>query len=245
MTCIYSIKIFIITAEMRLKITTFINGKANRCCMRVAVFGDINSQYKWLARILKQSVDEGVEKYVCHGDISRKICKYDAYSTDKCIELLEKHQVYCTLGNHEQDIIKYSQRIDISKKSLFFLKRLLEELVLNEVPEVLFTHKSPSRRFLLLNGVTEFYYMENNYPKQKIAFIGHSHRRYHIKKIEDIVRSNYFPVFNKRYDVSLGTHLINTGTTNFAFPFSFNFLPGYVIYDSLNSSFEFKKIYIN
>lgn len=208
--------------------------------MKLLVFGDLNGQTKWLRRLLKQSEKEAIDQYVCHGDITRKISHFDPNSTKQCVGLLKSYNVNCLIGNHEEDLL--SSEVPVEDEISSFFEGLESQLVLDDLPNVLFTHKSPSGKFLIVPTSSEFDIMEENYPSQRIAFFGHSHMRFHHQRQNCMIKSNYFPRFNTPYDLSDGKHLINTGTTNFGLPFSFNFRPGYVVYNSDTQEMIFKEI---
>ena len=210
--------------------------------MRVAVFGDFNGDHFWLQRLLKQTENERIDKRICHGDIARKLSKHETDKTQKCIILLNDYGVECCRGNNEREILDNLEKANIDTDSIAFFRKLPQHLILGELPHVLFCHKSPGGRFLIGAKKDEFEIMENDFSDQRIAFFGHSHIRFHHHKQQGKIHSNYFPKFNTLYDVSSGIHLVNTGTTNRNFPFSFNIRPGYVIYDSDNQTIEFKRI---
>ncbi len=205
--------------------------------MKLAIFGDINDQYKSIERLLDKSERYGIDQYICHGDIARKACKHEPEKTRKCISSLKEHEVQCLRGNHEEDIIMHHHEKDIDIANFF--SSLPRELVFDEL-ELMISHYSPNGRMLIKPEPDEFDRLES-IPQVRIAVFGHSHMRFHHSRNEKIT-ANYHPKFNIPYDVSTGLHLINTGTTNFAFPFSFNLSPGYVIYDSEAKEIIFRRI---
>jgi len=209
--------------------------------MRLAIFGDFNGNHIWADRLLAQSRHYNIDTYVCHGDIARKLSQHKQDKTRKCIDLLVEHNVRCCKGNHEEDILQNPEKARIDEDSFNYFRGLPDRLVLEELPHVLVTHKSPNGELLIKPKIEEFDYLKRDYPNIRIAFFGHSHIRFHHLQ-NGSMKSNHSPRFNTEYDVSKGLHLVNTGTTNMNFPFSFNIRPGYVIYDSETETIEFKCI---
>lgn len=205
--------------------------------MKVAIFGDINGQYEWLDRLFDQSGRYNIDIYSCHGDIARKACKHDPEKTMRCIYFMKEKNVQCLRGNHEENIIKHPKAGE--EDIVAFFSSLPRKLVFDDL-ELMISHYSPKGRMLIKPEPDEFDCLESMSPV-RIAVFGHSHIRFHHSRTDKIT-ANYHPRFDVPYDVSTGLHLINTGTANFAFPFSFNLFPGYVIYDSDTKEIIFKKI---
>jgi predicted phosphodiesterase len=204
--------------------------------MKITIFGDFNANKKWLKRLLDQSSAQPVDRYVCHGDIASKLRNFQIEETLECVHLLNQYKVYCILGNHEEELLESLHNTQIPKELSDFLTPLPKKISL---ARAVIAHKPPSGRFTLLANTSEFDYLNSS---QNICFFGHSHKRFHFQRQGHSIKTNYLPRFNLGYDVSEGLHLVNTGTTNFALPFTLDISPGYVIYDSDKQTITFKKI---
>ncbi len=119
----------------------------------IAVISDLHSNLEALEAVLKDIQSKKISKIFCCGDI----VGYNTNPNEVC-ELLEKKQVTCILGNHDQAILSkdYSwfnsvaevalqwTQENISKKSTSFLKSLStfhEEIIENK--KHFFVHGSP------------------------------------------------------------------------------------------------------
>lgn len=207
--------------------------------MRIAVFGDFNGEHRWLSRLLRQCREEGVDTFVCHGDIVDNARRPDFDAIRRCVYLLRSAKVRCIKGNHEEDLLSSGA---LDGKLYGFFAGLPRALTLEGVPEAVFTHRSVSGRFLIRATAGEFHQLRRRYPQSRIAFFGHSHMRFHHSTQDGRIHPNYRPKFDVPYDVSSGLHLVNTGTTNISLPFTFNLTPGYVIYDSSSSTIVYRRI---
>jgi predicted phosphodiesterase len=66
--------------------------------MRIALFGDIHANLEALEAVLKDASDQGVEQYVCMGDIV-------GYNADPsaCLEIVRAMNCPTVKGNHDED----------------------------------------------------------------------------------------------------------------------------------------------
>ena len=112
---------------------------------------------------------------------------------------------------------------------------------LPDLPEVLFVHKSPKRKytFFWFQAWREFRHMRQDHPGQRIAFFDHTHYPSYFR--ENCIRRS--PEYDRVYGVASGLHLINPGAIDETKrPYGFNKPPGYGIYDSEKQEVVFKRL---
>jgi predicted phosphodiesterase len=213
--------------------------------MRIAVFGDISSDYPGLVRFFDQAARDQVDKYVCLGDIVHHNSPRGIRETDACIKILQEHETQTIFGNHDTRLLEENPGW-LSSDVQTYLEALPKEIILGEA---LFVHESPSGRFTAHLRQSEFDHFLENYPEQRIAFFGHSHKRLHFSRIDGETHADYLlfatarKLFDKPHDISQGLHLINPGTIDGAkFPWGFNECPSYVLYDTEQQTAYFKRI---
>lgn len=203
---------------------------------RIIVFGDVNQNYKDLKRLLEQSSSLSIDGYVCHGDIPNLPWRFDLGEMQKCVGLINQYNVRWIAGNHEQEILANAEKLGVPKSLANRIKNLPEELIIGKI---VVKHSSPEGLWRIARRHSEFDCLQNNYPGQDTYIFGHSHRRCYHKKNGRKIEST--PVrFNRKYPVSDGLHLINTGAIHL-WP-SFDLNRGYVLSDSDKQTITFKKI---
>jgi len=226
--------------------------------MKIAVFGDINSDYPLLRRFFEQTGVLGVTAYFCVGDIVHHNSLNGLRRSDDCIKLIADHDALCVSGNHERkllDIIEGRKQSKVyaldnytsPKYSNFTRQFLLDLNDQEEEGEVLIAHESASGNWLSFPKKEEFEFLKER--GLRILFFGHSHKRLHFTQENGAHWQNYFnlksffPHFGKEYDVSAGLHLINPGNLKRSnIPFGFSECGSYVIYDIDSQTIQFKKL---
>jgi len=165
--------------------------------VRLAVFADIHANLEAMKAFVEDSLTRHVHRYICLGDI----VGYGA-NPNECIELLQTlPKMNCILGNHDAAAIwrysPYSMTKDAKEVILWTIDQLnpnsvdfLQSLrpVLN-LGNMIFAHANP------YNPEAYRYVVNKKYAarsfaavKQKLTFIGHSHRPVLI------TRKNFFQI---------------------------------------------------
>ena len=165
--------------------------------MRLAVFADIHSNLEAMQAFVEDTAGRNIHRYMCLGDI----IGYGA-NPNECIKLVRSlPKMSCILGNHDAAAIwRYSPygmtkdakeailwTIDrLSPDNVVFLKHL--QPVLAQV-NMVFAHANP------YNPEAYRYVINRKYAarsfasvKEKLTFIGHSHRPVVIS------RKNFFQI---------------------------------------------------
>lgn len=204
--------------------------------VRKIIFGDVNENYKALNSLLRQSSSLSVEGYVCHGDVPNKPWRFNLEATQRCVELLDDYRAQWTLANHEKEILANAEELEIPPSLADRLRNLPEELIIGEV---VVKHSSPEGMWRIARRHSEFDYLQEHYPQQRIVVFGHSHRRCHHRTNGGKIDSTLVR-FDEEYDVSEGLHLVNTGAMHRLA--SFDWSRGYVMYDSDKQIITFKKV---
>jgi predicted phosphodiesterase len=185
--------------------------------MRVAVFGDIGSDYEGLKQFFIDGKSQSIHHYVCLGDICSHKSLERRLQTNECIKLLEDYDVKSVFGNHDKKMMNIEYPW-LNDKSLDYLSELPLNLTLEEIPEVEFAHKSPSGNGLYFPRMKEFSILKKTNPPKKICFFGHTHWMVHFAEIDGRIFTDYaFSLLRnmrqcKALDLSKGYHLINPGS---------------------------------
>ena len=152
--------------------------------MKYGIFGDIHGNLEALTAVLEVMKDEGVEQFLCLGDIV-------GYGADpaKCVEIVQEINAIVVAGNHDFATLEklnidffnsYAKeaviwtRKNITKENHDFLMSLDLVTVVND--EVTIVHGS-------LNFPEMFDYIQTSYDahlslqvlKTDVCFLGHSH----------------------------------------------------------------------
>jgi predicted phosphodiesterase len=152
--------------------------------MKYGIFGDIHGNLEALTAVLEVMKDEGVEQFLCLGDIV-------GYGADpaKCVEIVQEINAIVVAGNHDFATLEklnidffnsYAKeaviwtRKNITKENRDFLTSLDLVKVVND--EVTIVHGS-------LNFPEMFDYIQTSYDahlslqvlKTDVCFLGHSH----------------------------------------------------------------------
>lgn len=220
--------------------------------MKIAVFGDINSNLNYLKVFYAQTKAEGVEKYMCDGDIIHHNSPTGIRYSNDCISLIRESGTIACSSNHDELCGKLERFI--SRENLDYLRTRPGFCIDRQVIMVhdCLRHSNNSkikwynkRDLPRFQARQEFEYLKNEFPGQRVIFVGHTHKRFHFQNQVNIVRVNYLPEFNKQYDVSKGLHLVNPGTIGYALPpWGFGEVPSYLVYDDRAETITFKKLQI-
>lgn len=190
--------------------------------MRFAVFADIHSNLEAMQAFVEDAAARKIHRYMCLGDII-------GYGPDpnECVELVRSlPKMSCILGNHDAAAIwrysPYSMTKDAKEVILWTIEQLspdntqyLENLqpVIFQV-NMVFAHANPYNPEAY-RYVTTRKYAARSFAsvKEKLTFIGHSHRPL------VITRKNYFqitftaPKGNETHSVSTeNRQIINCGS---------------------------------
>jgi len=226
--------------------------------MKTAIFGDINSSYPSLERFFGQTKKQGVTNYYCVGDIVHHNSLNGLRRSDDCIRLIADHDVLCVKGNHEKKLLAI---IEGKKKSKVyaldnyalpeysdFTRQFL--LALNDqetVEETLVVHDSVLGKWMVFPRKEEFDALEER--GLRMLFFGHSHKRLHFVQDDQhsswsyLSLENFFPQFDREYNVSNGLHLINPGNLKRSNPpWGFSECGSYVVYDDDSQTIQFKRL---
>ncbi len=210
--------------------------------MRIAVFSDVHNNHKNLEALIEAARIHGASRLIGLGDFvnSGRLSLSLRASIEQTISLLIKNGVACLKGNHDQKLVD-AHPYFIGGQYIDYLASLPEAIVLDELPHVLFTHKSPkkSRRVV---PQEEFQYMQDHHAGQRIVFFGHYHRRQFFDQ-NGAANGNKHPriSFNEAYDVSSGRFLINPGTV-YSLGMRFPQSPSFAVYDSDYDQLFFSKL---
>lgn len=230
--------------------------------MKIALFGDINSNYPILKTFFKQTKKE-IDKYRCLGDIVHHNSPEGFRWNNDIVKMLNDNEVISVAGNHEKWLLeiingnysrleKYHEKKNLknydwnyNQDTIDFLSNLNDQ---EEIEDILLTHKSATGKWRILPRKKEFEILEK--LNKKILVFGHSHKRLHFQKKSDYqIKDNYFdkerfrPKFDKEYDVSEGLHLVNPGNLHkYRIPGGFSECSSYVIYDTEQKKIIFKRL---
>ncbi len=155
--------------------------------MRIGIFSDIHANLAALETVLKAIEREGVDKYICLGDV----VGYGA-SPNECCELVREKAELTIMGNHDAAVagkMDYSYYYDQAKRVLDWTIEVLtpENLEwLRSLPfiqydselDICYSHGSPVKPedFDYIFNLDQANQMVKHYDELKwITFLGHSH----------------------------------------------------------------------
>lgn len=185
--------------------------------MRYGIFSDIHSNLEALDAALEVYKKEGIERYLCLGDIV-------SYGPDpsRCIQIVRELRAEVIAGNHEWGVCaksKLEDFTDVAQEALVWTKKALKEeernfldglpLVYGEENFIL-VHASP-------DSPEDFYYLNNIEEadvsfaalKKQVCFVGHTHRPGVFVERDEELFFKPLKVLeledNKRYIVNVGS----------------------------------------
>ena len=215
--------------------------------MRIGIFSDVHANIEALTAVISAYQSESIDKYVCIGDV----VGYGA-SPNECCDIIRNLADFTILGNHDAAVagrMDYSYYYDAARHALDLHSRQLSEenmAWLRTLPyqrrdgEVNFCHGSPV-------NLEEFEYIFSIEQASRcldmwddlgmVTFIGHSHlcKSFALTKEEvfEVVATKFTIRPDHKYIVSVGS----VGQ-----PRDYDPRASYTIYDSVERSFEFKRV---
>ena len=211
---------------------------------KYAIMGDIHSNWEALSVVLKDAESQGVDSYICVGDIVgynadpvkclNKIRELD------CIAVKGNHDHYCSHDEHLEDfhplaaeVVSWTRR-QLSEDDVTYLKALKCSRIIAGFTVVHGTLDMPEKWgyvFDTLEAEANF-----NYQSTSVCFHGHTHVPLVYEKRE-FVQKNHPEVLN----IELGKkYFINVGSVGQ--PRDEDPRASYVIYDYKNKKIIFRRL---
>ncbi len=185
--------------------------------MRFGIISDIHGNLEALYTVLECLEREGVDQYVCLGDI----VGYGA-NPNECMGVITSLTDKVVVGNHDHAAVglvdlryfnPYAREAAIwtagvlTQENRDYLRGL--PLTISE-DDILFVHSTPSRpekwRYLFLDDDVE---LQMRHYEEKLCFVGHSHQPLAFIKVGDkIPEASRLPVSlknNLRYVINVGS----------------------------------------
>ena len=193
------------------------SGLLSNTRMRYGIFSDIHSNVEALDAALEVYKKEGIERYLCLGDIV-------SYGPDpsQCIQIVRELKAKVIAGNHEWGVCaksKLEDFTDIAQEALIWTKDALKEQELDFLGALPLVYEEEN--FILVHGSldspADFYYLNDMKDadrslaalKKQVCFVGHTHRPgVFVERDEDLF---FKPLKvleledNKRYIVNVGS----------------------------------------
>jgi len=161
--------------------------------MAFAVFSDIHGNLEALEAIIKHAQKKRIKDLYFLGDAI-------TFGPDSsaCLKLLQKHNVKCVLGNHEQRVVRYDKSIktmtyatlehmnyvfnQLDRDDLRFIKTMPVNIKINyQGFNILFTHYAHDSHGVIRDDYEEFTESRLNKlfgeHKCDVVFFGHIHSR--------------------------------------------------------------------
>jgi diadenosine tetraphosphatase ApaH/serine/threonine PP2A family protein phosphatase len=215
--------------------------------MRIGIFSDTHANIEALTAVLDAFKAERIDKYVCLGDT----VGYGA-SPNECCDLVRELAAFTILGNHDAAVagrMDYSYYYDaarnaldkhageLTEKNMAWLKGLPYEV---REEDLSFCHGSPI-------NLEEFEYIFSTEQAARcieiwddlatVTFIGHSHlcKSFALTKEEvfEVIAPKFIIRPEHRYIISVGS----VGQ-----PRDYDNRASYTIFDSVEKTFEFKRV---
>ena len=213
--------------------------------MRYGIFSDIHSNLEALNAALEVYKKEGIERYLCLGDIV-------SYGPDpsQCIQIVRDLKASVIAGNHEWGVCaksKLEDFTDVAQEALVWTKKVLREEERNFLDGLPLVYEEEN--FILVHGSLDspanFYYLNNMEEadmsfavlKKQVCFVGHTHRPGVFVKRDKELFFKPLKVMeledNKRYIVNVGS---------IGQPRDRDYRASLVIYDSDTKTIELKRV---
>jgi diadenosine tetraphosphatase ApaH/serine/threonine PP2A family protein phosphatase len=215
--------------------------------MRIGIFSDTHANIEALTTVVKAYEKERIDRYVCLGDT----VGYGG-SPNECCDIVRKLADFTILGNHDAAVagrMDYSYYYDAARQALDLHADVLSRTNmewLRSLPyarhdgDLYFCHGSPV-------NLEEFEYIFA--PEQaalclplwdelgEVTFIGHSH----LCKSFALTRSEVFEVVAPKFTIRPGhRYIVSVGSVGQ--PRDYDNRASYTIFDTVERSFEFKRI---
>lgn len=185
--------------------------------MRYGIFSDIHSNLEALDAALEVYKKEGIERYLCLGDIV-------SYGPDpsRCIQIVRELKAKVIAGNHEWGVCaksKLEDFTDVAQEALVWTKKALKEEERDFLDGLPLTYEEEN--FILVHASpdspADFYYLNNIEEadvsfaalKKQVCFVGHTHRPGVFVERDEELFFKPLKVLeledNKRYIVNVGS----------------------------------------
>ncbi|MFC1498105.1 metallophosphoesterase family protein [Verrucomicrobiota bacterium] len=211
---------------------------------KYAVLGDIHSNLEALETVLKDAEEQGVNSYVCVGDI----VGYNANPAE-CLEKIRELDCVTVRGNHDHycshdeslddfhplaaNVVDWTRR-QLDANQLEYLKNLKMVCMAGGFTIVHSTLDMPEKWgyvFDILEAGSNF-----NYQTTSVCFHGHTHVPVVYEKQKRVTQDNY-----RKLKVTLGRkYFINVGSVGQ--PRDGNPDASYVIYDQQKGEIELRRL---
>jgi predicted phosphodiesterase len=219
--------------------------------MRYGIFADIHSNIEALESVLDALDEEGVEKYICVGDIV-------GYGPNpkKCLRLIklyiDDYGLDCIGGNHDYAVVEMADITlfnSVARRAIMWTKKQLDKTDINflsnlklkkDIGAITITHAtldSPGRWEYYLKSPQEIKFSFSSL-KNPICFIGHTH----IPAVY-INKTGLWQKIEERelnIDISKYKYVVNVGSVGQSRNHDLKAV--YVIYDDETQELKIKKV---
>jgi diadenosine tetraphosphatase ApaH/serine/threonine PP2A family protein phosphatase len=187
--------------------------------MRVGILSDIHSNIEALEAVLEKAKDEGVERFVCLGDVV-------GYGADPnpCCDVLKDILDFCLLGNHDAAVIgamEESYYYEEARQALRWTRNRLSPENLRWLYTLPYTYEEgdygyfhaapiqPSGFYYVIHSDDAAHHMRVFDKLPRYSFVGHSHltRSFLLgkDKVKDITGKPTIPKPHERVIVTAGS----------------------------------------
>ena len=155
----------------------------------IGIIGDVHCEDRLLEKAVDILIAKNTEKIICTGDIADGKGDFD-----KCVSILERHDIMTIRGNHDNWLLTNTMRSltdatminNVNSRSINYLKNLSKtQNVQSSIGDILLCHGLGDNDMAKLTSDDYGYTLEANNELQKIisdnkysiVISGHTHRR--------------------------------------------------------------------